>query len=103
VSDPKGELGYQNIVVLMFVQALLGLVTPELRGMSLQFNGGDVIIHVAVESVYESLDDDLDDLVGDMEGLLLPADPAITTQIHAGSARVGWEGRNYRLVFLAKG
>jgi hypothetical protein len=88
--------------VLTTVQALLGMVPPELKGVALQFSGDDITIHLAVAVVYDSLEEDIDDIVSDMEGLLLPESPTITTTVHVGSARTGWDGRKYRLVFLAK-
>jgi hypothetical protein len=102
VTSMNADVQYQNGIVLVAVQALLGMVAPQLAGVSLQFDGDDLVIHFAVSELYDSLEDDVDDIVSDMEGQLWPATPEIATSTHVGSARVGWEGRDYRLIFLAK-
>ena len=86
----------------MLVQAMLGLVSPALRGVAVEFDGDMVTLHVAV-AVDSEINADLDDLVADLEGLLWPRTPHVNLRVFAEASRGGWEGGQHRLVYLAKG
>jgi hypothetical protein len=102
VAGPNRALAWENHVVLMVVQALLGLVSPALRGVAVEIDGNAVTAHFAVDEASESILEDIDDVIGDIEGLLYPDAPEVRSRIFTGSPGPGWEGRQHRLVLLAK-
>jgi hypothetical protein len=102
VSDRNRALDWENRVVLMVVQALLGLVSPVFRGVAVEIDGETVTVHFAVAALSEEITEDVQDVIGDVEGLLWPEMPAVRSQIFVGSAGPGWEGRQHRMVLLAK-
>lgn len=93
----------ENEAVLTTVQALLGLVSPGMLGVAVELDGDVVTLHVAVESLDEETRDDVDDVVGDIEGLVWPARVEVRSNVHVGGTNGAWEGRQHRLVYLAKG
>ena len=62
-----------------------------------------VTVHFAVTEQSEALAEDLHDVIGDLEGLLWPATTDVASRVYVGTPNDGlWEGRQHRLVFLAK-
>ncbi len=102
MADRDLALEWENRVVLMVMQALLGLVSPTLRGVAVEIDGAAVTIHFVVSNLSEAVQEDIDEVVGDVEGLLLPDEPEVRSRIFVGSPGPGWEGRHHRLVLLAK-
>lgn len=102
MSGRDDPLEWENRVVLMVVQALLGMVSPLLRGVAVETDGDTVTVHFAVSWLGEEVEDDLQDVVGEVEGLLWPETPRVQSHVSVGSAGPGWKGRRHRLVFLAK-
>jgi hypothetical protein len=101
--QPGAGLAWENKVVLMLVQALLGLVSREIGGVAIEFDGDSVTVHFAVLEQSEALAEALDDVIGDLEGLLWPVTPDVASRAYVGPPNDGsWEGRQHRLVFLAK-
>lgn len=99
---PNLALEWENHVVLMVGQALLGLVSPEMRGVAVEFDGESVTVHFAVTQLDDELREDIDEVVADVEGLLWPETPDVRSRTFHGSSGPGWEGRSHRLVYLAK-
>lgn len=102
MSDRNHALDWENRVVLAVVQALLGFVSPILRGVAVEVDGDTITVHIAVAKLEESVKEDIQDVLGDVEGLLWPETPNVHSRIYVGSAAPGWEGRQHRLVLLAK-
>lgn len=103
MSDLSPALDWENRVVLSVVQALLGFVTPLLRGVAVELDGDTVTIHFAVSELDAETADDIADVIGDVEGLLWPTEVNVTSNVHQGEAGPDWEGRQHRMVLLAKG
>jgi hypothetical protein len=102
VSERNAALDWENTIVLMVVQAMLGLVAPGLRGVAVEIDGEVVTLHFAVARVDDELREDVDDIIGDVEGLLWPQTPEVRSRVTVGDAGPSWEGRQHRLVYLAK-
>lgn len=102
MADRDPALEWENRVVLMAIRALLGLVSPTLRGVAVEVDGTAITVHFAVSALAETTQEDIDDAVGDIEGLLLAEAPEVRSRIFVGSAGPGWEGRQHRLILLAK-
>ncbi len=102
MSDRDLALEWENRVVLTVVQALLGFASPILRGVAVEIDGKTVTVHFAVSELDEATKEDVADVIGDVEGLLWPETPEVRSRIVIGSAGPGWDGRQYRMVLLAK-
>lgn len=89
-------------MVLTVVQALLGFVSPSLRGVAVEFDGNNVTVHFAFSEIDSETSDDVDDVIGDVEGLLWPTEVNVKPSVRHGTAGLDWEGRQHRLVLLAK-
>jgi hypothetical protein len=101
---PGAGLEWENRVVLQLVEALLGLITPEMRGVAIEFDGDDLVVHVAVSETFDGLVADVEEVVAELEGGLWPSSPEVSSRVYVGSAanNGGWAGRQHRLVYLAK-
>jgi hypothetical protein len=93
----------ENDVVLATVQAMLGLVSPDVHGVAVEIDGDSVTLHLAVARADGEIREDINDMVGDLEGLLWPERVEVTPRVHVGSTNGAWEGRQHRVIFLAKG
>lgn len=102
MSERSDALEWENRIVLMVVQALLGLVSPKLRGVAVEIEGDVITVHFPVAQLDDVTKDDVDDIIGDVEGLLWPDTPHVRPRIYVGSAGPEWEGRHHRMVLLAK-
>lgn len=102
MGETQPALAWENRLALAVVQALLGFVSPVLRGVAIEIDGDEVIIHFAVASLDSETSDDIDDMVGDVEGLMWPDQVTVKSKIREGVADASWEGRQHRLVLLAK-
>jgi hypothetical protein len=102
VTGMTKELPRENQMVIYLVQALLGLVSPKMLGVALEFSNGAVIVHVAVSQKDDEIVEDIEELIADFQGFLWPDRTEISEKIHAGPANQTWPGREHRLVLLAK-
>lgn len=102
MSDRNLALEWENRVVLSAVQALLGFLTPVLRGVAVEVDGMSVRVYFALAATDAETREDIDDVIGDIEGLLWPAETDVRSRVSVGSAGPGWEGRQHRMVLLAK-
>ena len=96
------EMTWDNEVVLLLVQAMMGLLPPELGGVSISTEDDVITLHVAVDAHTEDVQDMLEETVGNLEGFFWPKTPLITPDLYIGSARHGWPGSTHRVVFLRR-
>jgi len=96
------NLDRENHVVLMVLQALLGLVSSDLLGVAVRVEQDRVLLYFAVDALTPEVQEDIDDVVFETEVFLGRDVPVPEREISVGYPALGWVGRNYRLVFLAK-
>lgn len=93
----------ENIVVLYMVQAMLGLVGPNLQAVAVGVTPAGLTVHFAFREIGEDEREDAEDIADDLGALLdneqLPAGWRITTELYTGGADDGWPGVNARRVF----
>lgn len=101
---PGAGLAWENQVVIQLVQALLGMVSQPQLGVAIEFDGDALTLHFAVSELTDELQSDIAEVVADLEGGLWPLTPRVSSRVYVGSAENngGWEGRQHRLVYLAK-
>jgi len=106
---PKDDaLDWENIVVLSVVQALLGVMTPAIRGVSVSCNATSVTIFFAIDLSLGDVAEDLDDVMVEFENYLVPRsnlEPPnlqIYREAYPGSPYYGWPGKPMRMVYLEK-
>jgi len=100
------ELARENLIVLSLVQALLGLVTPDLLGASVVVGGRAATLHFWVREESLKMTEVIEDIEFDFWAALDPSDDIteVNVQIHAGWPPLGlphgsWVGR---MTFWAK-
>jgi len=95
------ELAYENHVVLMVVQSLLGLLDASLQGVAVQVSREHgIIIHFAVSHRGEAVDEVLQDIADGLKVFMSQDTPDIGMEVHVGEARPAWPGRSHRLVIV---
>src|SRR5262245_47306652 len=105
-SIPEEE-AYQHLVQLLVVRALLGQITPEMHGISVDFDGEDhLTLHFALTYDYERFDEDVIRILFKVEGQfssvpILPV-PRMHVVKHIGDAGRYWPGYAYPRVYVAK-
>ena len=105
--SPEDPRAWREYVVVSMVQAMWGLVSPQLRAVALNVTPGEVTVFFAVtDAEDEEVVEDVDDIIGDLDALLMP--PVlqdltdVMPRISSGAVGVGWEGFGHRLVLLTK-
>ena len=82
MSRSQGEVDRENLLVLVAVQAALGLIGPTIKSVALELsNLNEVKLQVWATENLDEVNEDAIDMVGDMEALLWPDVPSIDAQI----------------------
>ena len=93
----------ENIVVLHLVQAMLGLVGPNLRAVAAEVTPTRLVVHFAFAEIETEDREDVEDIIGDLDALLdnetLPDVWPIETSLYVGGADDAWPGINARRVY----
>ncbi|WP_307831078.1 hypothetical protein [Nucisporomicrobium flavum] len=91
----------ENRLVLDVVQAALGLISPQIRALSVALDSGRVVLYVAVSERNAEVDEDIDDLLFELEALQ-DGPIVIESSIFVGRPDAHWPGSSGRRVYLAK-
>jgi hypothetical protein len=93
----------ENAVVLNLVDALLGLVSPSIRAVSVNVSTDRAIVYFAVG---DRIDQDIEEILFELEAALgsaFESKPlAVAAEVHVGNPNEDWPGRGHRMVYLAK-
>lgn len=97
----EASLVRENGVVLDVVQAALGLISREMRAISVCVESDRIILYVAVHERSAQVEEDVDDLVFELYAL---QDKLIDIEasVHVGKPGTAWPGYLGRRVYLAK-
>ena len=94
-------LGRENFLVLQTLQASLGLISPEISGISIQLDGERIVLYFAVRHGAAELEEDVEDIIFELDALLGGKIP-LEARVYEGRPNSDWPGRQYRLIYLAK-
>jgi hypothetical protein len=98
------ELTWQNHVVLDAVQASLGNIGPDVRGIAVQAEKDRVTFHFALTRRTEQADEDIADTLAEFEALTMGTvrgEFSIDTTVTVGDTGPQWSGYPGRRIFLA--
>jgi hypothetical protein len=97
----ESSLSFENKLVLDTVQAALGLISPEMRAISIVVESSRVVVHVAVHESTAQVVEDVEDLVFELQAL---QEKALTVEsvIFEGPPHAGWSGNSGRRIYVAK-
>ncbi|WP_030443539.1 hypothetical protein [Actinoplanes subtropicus] len=95
------SLARENRVVLDVVQAALGLISHEMRAISVRAEPDRITLYVAVHERSAQVEEDVDDLVFELHAL---QDKLIDIEasVHVGEPGAAWPGSLGRGVYRAK-
>jgi hypothetical protein len=91
----------ENRLVLDVVQAALGLISPEMRAISVKRDSNRIILYVAVRERNAQVDEDIEDLLFELEALQ-DSPIAIEASVFVGAPNADWPGISGRRVYVAK-
>ncbi|MFV2104649.1 hypothetical protein [Micromonospora sp. LOL_024] len=97
----ESALVRENRLVLNVVQAALGLISREMRAISVRLDSDRITLYVAVYERSAQVGEDVNDLVFELEALQ-DGPIAIESLIYMGAPDVDWPGNSARRVYLAK-
>lgn len=104
MEQHDSALAWENMAVLMTLQASQGLIGPDVAGMSVQVTNDEITIHVCLRAYTEAAVEDMDDLVFELEALLagvvIPM-PQVTVVPYVGPHDARWPGYGHRRIFTA--
>jgi hypothetical protein len=87
----------ENLVVLYLTQAMLGLVSPNLRVVAVDVGPERAVVHFAFAEDRPEDREDVEDILADLDALLsnedLPKDWTIEPAFYIGNADEAWPGR----------
>ncbi|MFG1610866.1 hypothetical protein [Actinoplanes sp. NPDC049265] len=87
--------------MLDVVQAALGLISHEVRAISVRAESERITLYVAVRERSAQVEEDVDDLVFELSALQDRL-TEIDASIHVGEPGNSWPGQHGRPVYLAK-
>ncbi|MEU5788307.1 hypothetical protein ABZ754_11325 [Micromonospora purpureochromogenes] len=102
--DAGPRLIWENHVVLGAVQASLGLIGPNVRGIAVEAQKDRVTFHVALTQRSPQAEDDIEDMIFDFEALSwgeVPGGLTVDTVITVGDTGPEWTGYQWRRIFIA--
>ena len=94
-------LDRENMLVIQAVQASLGLVSPDVLGISVEARHSQVILHFAVKRKTPDIGEDIDEIMFEFDALLEGSE-ILKSRIYLGVPDKNWPGRVGRLIYLAK-
>ena len=94
-------LDRENMLVLQAVQASLGLVSPDVLGISVKAELDKVVLHFAVSQQTDPVREDVSDIIFELDALLEGSE-LLESRIYLGIPDDNWPGRTGRLIYLAK-
>lgn len=97
----KFSLEYENMMVLDTLQASLGLISEDMRGISVQLQSEKVVLHFAIRERNATIDSDIEDMIFELDALREGA-IRIEASLYVGAPDSAWPGRKGRLIYLAK-
>jgi hypothetical protein len=97
----KFSLEQENMLVLDTLQASLGLISEDMRGISVQVQPEKIVLHFALREQNVSVDADIEDMIFELDALREGA-IRIEASIYVGAPDNAWPGREGRLIYLAK-
>jgi hypothetical protein len=93
----------QDSMILMLMQALLGLVSPSLNGVALRWVADAITVTFLVAKTTAEIEEDIDEITSDFEAFLYPYVPRrLDVQVIQGRPDSGWVPDGAREVFRAK-
>lgn len=96
----------ENLVVLHLTQAMLGLVSENLRAVAVDAGPERAVVHFAFAEDRPEDREDVEDILADLDALLgnenLPKGWTIEPAFYVGNADEGWPGLMHRRVFETK-
>ncbi|GIG01132.1 hypothetical protein [Catellatospora citrea] len=107
VLNPDADLQrltWENHVVLAAVQASLGNIGPDVRGIAVEAGKDRVTFHVALTQRSAKGDEDIEDMLSEFEavtGGYVRGTFALDTLVTVGDTGPEWSGYRWRRIFLA--
>ncbi len=92
----------EDEAVLVAVQAMLGLISPNIRAVAVEVEKKRIVLRFWVWEEDEETAEDIDDMVGEMEVLYDLENPPIETIVEVGPPPPDEPGQRWRMVYLAK-
>lgn len=96
----------ENVFVLYLTQALLGLVSSNLRAVAAEVRPPRAVVHFVFEQLRPDDAEDVEDILGDLDALLGNEDALdvdeISSMVHVGQPGADWPGAAFRRVYEAK-
>lgn len=101
-ADPG--LTWENHVALFALQASLGNIVPEVRGVAVEAGKERVTFHVALVQRSRQADEDIEDMLAEFEVQTLGVVRGrftIGAEVTVGATGPEWSGYEWRRIFLA--
>lgn len=96
----ESRLNFENMLVIDALQASLGLISRNIRGISVQLESGKIVLHFALYNHDADVVEDIDEMAFELDALRGGA-IRIETRLYVGPPDKIWPGRAGRLIFLA--
>jgi hypothetical protein len=97
----ESRLERENMLVLDALQASLGLISADMRAVSVQLDPDKVVLHFAMRERNCDVDEDIEDMVFELDALR-EGSTRIEASVYVGAPDQSWPGRAGRLLYLAK-
>lgn len=93
----------ENFVVLLTVQALLGLISKDVNAVAVQVSDDRVTLRFWVNKHSAEIDEDINDVIFELEALFTQENPSLESEVYVGSPDPDWPKWAGRMVYWSKG
>jgi hypothetical protein len=97
----ESQLERENTLVLDALQASLGLISQDIRGISVLLEAEKIVLHFALREENACVEADIEEMAFELDALRDGA-TRIETLLYVGAPDKKWPGRIGRLIYLAK-
>jgi hypothetical protein len=99
---PESLFEWENRVVLLTTQALLGMVSERMWAVSIDVTLDRIVVHFAVDELDAEMEQDIEEITSDLDAFLVPAVVEIERLVYVGEPGRAWPGAEKRQVYRAK-
>ncbi len=101
MTADSGGREWENLVVLQVIQALLGLISKNMKAISVRVLDSRIILYFALEGKLEDDDEEIQDIMFELDAIF-GGSVQVDVEIYIGLAGLDWPGRSCRPVYWAK-
>lgn len=95
-------LDRQNRIVLLAIQALLGLISRNIIAIAVDAMNDEIVLRFWVAIRNKETDEDIREALSELETLFIQENPSLTSEVYLGPPSPDWPEWAGRMIYWAK-